>query len=151
MFSAGGSLKIGYASARSPGKEAAMRRLVPRLAGVSALTASAAGVALAAFAAIATLAPVASGRVEAAPLAAPAALHAATDRLALPEPAQFIYLGRPYCWYPYGWAGAGWYWCGYGTRAGLGWGGAYGWNGGAAPRSYGAVRIAPGYHFRRYR
>lgn len=81
----------------------------------------------------------------AAPAAAP--IRAAADALALAQPAQFIYLGRPYCWYPYGWAGAGWYWCGYGTRSGLGWGGAFGWNGWAIPRSYGATRIAP----RRYR
>jgi len=80
-----------------------------------------------------------------APAAAP--IRAAADALALAQPAQFIYLGRPYCWYPYGWAGAGWYWCGYGTRSGLGWGGAFGWNGWAIPRSYGATRIAP----RRYR
>jgi hypothetical protein len=165
MFSAFGTVKIGYACARSPGREQAMRRLVSRIAAVAALAASAAvaalaasaagaalaGAALTAFAAIATLGAGASGRAEAAPLAAPGALHAAIIRLALREQAQFIYLGRPYCWYPYGWAGAGWYWCGYGTRAGLGWGGAYGWNGWIAPRSYGAIRVAPGYRFRHYR
>jgi hypothetical protein len=128
-----------------------MRRLVSRIAAVAALAESAAGAALTVFAAIATLGAGASGRAEAAPLAAPGALHAAIIRLALREQAQFIYLGRPYCWYPYGWAGAGWYWCGYGTRAGLGWGGAYGWNGWIAPRSYGAIRVAPGYRFRHYR
>src|SRR5215472_13092968 len=63
-------------------------------------------------------AALASGRLLAAP-AAPGTLHAASNRLALFAPAQFMYLGRPYCWYPYGWAGAGWYWCGYGTRVGL--------------------------------
>jgi hypothetical protein len=112
-----------------------MCRLVLRLVTVAALTA---GTVLASL------------RVEAAPVAAPTALHAAIDRLALAERAQFIHLGRPYCWYPYGWAGPGWYWCGYGTRAGFGWGGTYGWNGWIAPRSYGAMRIAPGYRFRRY-
>ena len=76
-------------------------------------------------------------------------MHA--DGLALIEPAQFIHLGRPYCWYPYGWAGAGWYWCGYGTRAGVGWGGAYGWNGWVVPRSYRAAGVAPGYRLRRHR
>jgi hypothetical protein len=105
----------------------------------------------AAVAVLAASAALASGRVDAAPVAAPNLLRAAIDRLALAEPAQFIYLGRPYCWYPYGWAGPGWYWCGYGTRAGFGWGGAYGWNGWVAPRAYGAMRVAPGYRFRRYR
>ncbi len=109
-----------------------MRALVLRLASVAALTA---GMTLA------------SGWVEAMPLAAPEAMQA--DRLAAAEPAQFIYLGRPYCWYPYGWAGAGWYWCGYGTRAGFGWGGAHGWNGWVVPRSYRAAGIMPGYRFRR--
>jgi hypothetical protein len=95
-------------------------------------------------------AALASGRLLAAP-ATPGTLHVASNRLALFAPAQFMYLGRPYCWYPYGWAGAGWYWCGYGTRVGLGWGGAYGWNGWVAPRDYGAMHIPPGYRFRRYR
>src|SRR5258708_2822233 len=113
-----------------------MRRLALRFMAVAAL---AAGTELS------------SGPVEPAPLAAPIALHAAIDQLALAEPAQFIYSGRPYCWYPYGWAGPGWYWCGYGTRVGFGWGGTYGWNGWVAPRSYGAMRDAPGYRFRRYR
>jgi hypothetical protein len=89
----------------------------------------------------------ASGRSEAASIA-PHALRA--DRLALIQPAQFMYLGRPYCWYPYGWAGAGWYWCGYGTRTGIGWGGVYGWNGWVVPRGYRAMRAPPGYRFRRY-
>jgi hypothetical protein len=30
-----------------------------------------------------------------------------------------------------------------------GWGGAYGWNGWVAPRSYRAIRHVPGYRFRR--
>jgi hypothetical protein len=113
-----------------------MRRLLLRLLCMAAL---ATGSAL-----------VSSSHLEAAPVA-PAALGAAIGRLALSAPAQFMYLGRPYCWYPYGWAGPGWYWCGYGTRVGLGWGGAYGWNGWVAPRSYGAMRIPPGYRFRRFR
>ena len=112
-----------------------MRRLVLRLLCMTAL---------------ATGAAFATGPLEAVPVA-PAALHAAIERLALAAPAQFMYLGRPYCWYPYGWAGPGWYWCGYGTRVGVGWGGTYGWNGWVAPRSYGAMRIPPGYRFRRYR
>jgi hypothetical protein len=112
-----------------------MRRLVLRLVAVGAV---AAGLLV-------------DARVEAAPMAAPAALDGAVNQLTLAEPAQFIYLGRPYCWYPYGWAGPGWYWCGYGTRVGFGWGGGYGWNGWIAPRSYGAMRGDPGYRFRRYR
>jgi hypothetical protein len=111
-----------------------MRRLVLRLLGMAVVAAGAA---------------LASGHPEAAPVA-PAALHAANNELALSAPAQFMYLGRPYCWYPYGWSGPGWYWCGYGTRVGFGWGGAYGWNGWVAPRSYGAMRVPPGYRFRRY-
>jgi len=111
-----------------------MGKLVLRLASIAALAASA---------------TVASGCVEAAPIAAPNVID--SSRFALAQPAQFIYLGRPYCWYPYGWAGAGWYWCGYGTRAGFGWGGVYGWNGWVAPRGYRAARVAPGYRFRRYR
>jgi hypothetical protein len=45
------------------------------------------------------------------------------------EQAQFVFNGRPYCWYDDGWQGPGWYWCGYAYRTGLGWGGGYGWNG----------------------
>jgi hypothetical protein len=109
-----------------------MRKLVSCLATVAVMTAM----------------PV-SGRLAAAPVAAPRAIR--SNDLALVAPAQFIHLGQPYCWYPYGWAGAGWYWCGYGTQAGVGWGGGYGWNGWAVPRSYRAARAAPVHRFRRYR
>jgi hypothetical protein len=88
-------------------------------------------------------AALAGGRADAAP-AAPRAI--AID-FARAEPAQFVYRGRPYCWYPYGWAGAGWYWCGYGTYAGVGWGGSYGWNGWVVPRHYRAARVAHPYRF----
>ena len=91
----------------------------------------------------------ASGHGEAAPIFAPTATQTAIADLSLTARAQFIYLGKPYCWYRYGWAGPGWYWCGYGTRAGLGWGGAYGWNGWVAPRSARAIRYVPRYRFRR--
>ena len=50
----------------------------------------------------------------------------------------------------YGWAGPGWYLCGYGTRAGLGWGGGYGWNAWVLPRSYRARPAVPGYRYRHY-
>ena len=80
--------------------------------------------------------------------AAPAAPDVIAAPVALAEPAQFIYGGRPYCWYPYGWAGAGWYWCGYGTYVGVGWGGAYGWNSWVVPRHHRAARVAPPYRFR---
>ena len=85
----------------------------------------------------------------AAAVAAPQAIIAANDSLALADNVQFLYSGRPYCWYPYGWAGAGWYWCGYGTRYGFGWGGAYGWNGWVPPRTSRALR--PGLRFKRDR
>ena len=98
-----------------------MRKLASRRASVAALAA-------------ATI--LAGGHVEAVPIAAPHAVHA--DGLAVIEPAQFIHLDKPYCWYPYGWAGAGWYWCN-------------GWNGWVVPRSYRTARLAPGYRFRRYR
>ena len=100
------------------------------------------------IAALAASAMLAIPRVEAVPIAALRAVHA--DGLALTEPVQFIYLDKPYCWYPYGWSGAGWYWCGYGTRAGIGWGGLYGWNGWVVPRRYRTARLAPGYRFRRH-
>jgi hypothetical protein len=111
-------------SARTGG---AVRKLVLRLVTVAALGAALAG-----------------GRADAAPVA-PGAIAA---DLALAEPAQFIHRGKLYCWYPYGWAGAGWYWCGYGTYAGVGWGGSYGWNGWVVPRHYRAARVAPPYRFR---
>ncbi len=44
-------------------------------------------------------------------------------------PAQFVYLGHQYCWYPDGWKGGGFYWCGYAYRRGYGWGGPAGWRG----------------------
>jgi hypothetical protein len=110
-----------------------MRKLVLRLAIAAALAASA---------------TLASGPAEALPIAAPHAVR--TDGLAVTGPAQFIYLGKPYCWYPYGWAGAGWYWCGYGTHVGFGWGGGNGWNSWVLPRRYRTARLAPGYRFRRY-
>jgi hypothetical protein len=111
-----------------------MRKFVLRLAGIAVLAAAA---------------TLAGGGAEAMPVAAPRAVHA--GGLALTQPAQFFHLGKPYCWYRYGWSGAGWYWCGYGTRVGVGWGGAYGWNGWVVPRSYRAAGVAPGYRFRRYR
>jgi len=103
------------------------------------------GAQLAMLAMAAASAVFACGRSDAAPIS-PNLLHIEP----LTQPAQFMYLGRPYCWYPYGWAGAGWYWCGYGTRVGIGWGGVYGWNGWAVPRSYRAMRLPPGARFRRY-
>jgi hypothetical protein len=87
--------------------------------------------------------------VGAAPIAAPHALDGGA--LVLAQPAQFFHLGKPYCWYQYGWAGPAWYWCGYGTRIGLGWGGVYGWNGWVVPRSYRAARMGPGQRFRHRR
>ncbi len=91
-----------------------------------------------------------AARVEAAPPPASAAMRAAITGLSAVESAQFFYLGRPYCWYPYGWAGAGWYWCGYGTRTGIGWGGGQGWNNWVVPRTYRAYRHPPSFRWRRH-
>jgi hypothetical protein len=66
------------------------------------------------------------------------------------EPAQFIFGGREYCWYPDGWHGPGFYWCGYAWRRGFGWGGGEGWRGwhrgGPGPGFHG--RPGPGFHGR---
>jgi len=51
------------------------------------------------------------------------------DQLVPLENAEFIYNGRQYCWNEDGWRGPGWYWCGHADHEGVGWGGAYGWNG----------------------
>jgi hypothetical protein len=67
--------------------------------------------------------------LNASPMVAPGAIRAAADSLNMVERAQFIWLGRHYCWYDGGWRGPGWYWCGYESRRGLGWGGGYGWHG----------------------
>ena len=104
---------------------------------------------LATIAVLAAAATLASGPIEAMPLAAPRAVDA--GRPVLAQPVQFFHLGKPYCWYRYGWSGAGWYWCGYGTRVGVGWGGTYGWNGWVVPRSHRAAGVRPGYRSGRYR
>ncbi len=96
-------------------------------------------------AAAATFASVPS---EAAPIAAAGAVVEQQPNLI--ERAQYIYLGKPYCWYHYGWAGPGWYLCGYGTRKGLGWGGGYGWNAWELPRTYRALPTIPRYRYRHY-
>jgi len=90
----------------------------------------------------------ASAGVQAAPIAAELALLGRQPTVV--EQAQYIYLGKPYCWYQYGWAGPGWYWCGYGTRTGVGWGGAYGWNAWELPRGYRALPAVPRYRYRHY-
>jgi len=46
-----------------------------------------------------------------------------------------VFGGRRYCWDRGGWRGAGWYWCGYGARRGMGWGGGMGWHGWRAPNA----------------
>jgi hypothetical protein len=56
-------------------------------------------------------------------------LRPAADTLAVVDHVQFRYGGHRHCWYPGGWHGPGWYWCGYGHRHGLGWGGGEGWQG----------------------
>jgi hypothetical protein len=77
---------------------------------------------------------VAGGVLSASPahaalLGAPGALDAAVDELAVIHQAQNVYGGRRYCYYENGWSGPGWYWCGYGSRVGLGYGGPVGWRG----------------------
>jgi len=85
----------------------------------------------------------------AVPMSRTAATRAAAANVGVVELAQFLHQGQPYCWYPYGWAGAGWYWCGYGTRDGLGWGGGHGWNNWVVPRPYRNYRHPPPYRLRR--
>jgi hypothetical protein len=57
-----------------------------------------------------------------------AASHIATQLMPV-EKAQFFFGGRNFCFYPDGWHGPGFYWCGYGNRNGLGYGGPVGWHG----------------------
>jgi hypothetical protein len=96
---------------------------------------------------LAAAATFASVRLYAAPVAPMAAIR---EQPNLTVRTQYIYLGKPYCWYHYGWAGPGWYLCGYGTRAGLGWGGGYGWNAWVLPRTYRALPAVPRYRSRHY-
>lgn len=81
------------------------------------------------------------GTAAAAPLSNERPLGQAVTIHESVELAQFIYLGRNYCWYPDGWRGPGWYWCGYAWRTGFGWGGGYGWRGWR-----GGFRGGPGFH-----
>jgi len=67
-------------------------------------------------------------------------LNSAAGALSNVEKTQFLFGGRRHCWYGDGWHGAGWYWCGYRTRAGLGWGGAEGWNGWRTPERVRRIR-----------
>jgi len=82
----------------------------------------------------------AAGSAQAAPLsAAPGAIGAAAQSMSIVDSVQYVYGGRPHCWYPSGWKGPGWYVCGNRWRRGYGWGGPVGWNGWAAP----GVVVAP--------
>jgi len=105
-----------------------MRRLICKLATVSALAASAMMI---------------GGRAEAAALPGSDGLRAAIDTSALTENVQlYVFGGRNYCWYDWGWNGPGWYWCGYGARRGFGWGGGYGYRGwGGGRRGGGRVFV----------
>ena len=107
------------------------------------------GLTLAAVAVLAAGVMLANGRFALAAVAKPAAIQQAGGIPARADKAQYFYLDKPYCWYPYGWAGPGWYWCGYGTRVGIGWGGTYGWNGWAVPRIHRSTRHAPAHKFGR--
>ena len=64
----------------------------------------------------------AQGSAQAAPMAP------RDGELTLAAFPSYLFGGRNYCWYGNGWRGPGWYWCGYGARYGLGWGGPYGWH-----------------------
>jgi hypothetical protein len=68
------------------------------------------------------------------------------DQLLPLENVEFIYNGRQYCWHEDGWRGPGWYWCGRAYHEGVGWGGAYGWNGWLSLRGGGYYH---GEHYRR--
>jgi len=105
-----------------------MRRLICKLATVSALAASTMMI---------------GGRAEAAALPGSDGLRAAIDTSALTENVQlYVFGGRNYCWYDWGWNGPGWYWCGYGARRGFGWGGGYGYRGwGGGRRGGGRVFV----------
>ena len=84
----------------------------------------------------------AAGSAQAAPLsAAPGAIGAAAESMSIVDTVQYVYGGRPHCWYASGWKGPGWYVCCNRWRRGYGWGGQVGWNGWAAP---GVVVTAPG-------
>src|SRR5829696_3595747 len=104
-----------------------MRRLICKLATVSALAAS----------------TMIGGRAEAAALPGSDGLRAAIDTSALTGNVQlYVFGGRNYCWYDWGWNGPGWYWCGYGARRGFGWGGGYGYRGwGGGRRGGGRVFV----------
>ena len=103
------------------------------------------GLALAAGAAL----PLASS-AEAAVADGVVSSHMPSDQITPIEKAQYVWGGQNYCWYGDGWHGPGWYWCGYAYRAGLGWGGGYGWHGwrgGCAYRpGYGYHGAYRGYH-----
>jgi hypothetical protein len=61
------------------------------------------------------------GNTEAAVVAAPNDIPAATNTLDAVQNVQVFYWhGRRYCWYDDGWNGPGWYWCGYAWRWNLG-------------------------------
>lgn len=75
-----------------------------------------------------TGAPFMGASVRAASIVAPGAIRAAADSLNVVESVQFFWLGHDYCWFDDGWNGPGWYWCDYGGRVGVGWGGGYGWH-----------------------
>jgi hypothetical protein len=79
-----------------------------------------------AIVAVATGSIALNSRAEAAPVGG---LRAVADDIATVENVQFLFEGHRHCWYLDGWHGPGWYWCGYRTRAGLGWGGPEGWQG----------------------
>jgi hypothetical protein len=96
-----------------------------------------------AAAALLVTATMASTRADAFGPGGAASLAGSADSVALTESVQFLYGGRRHCWYPDGWNGPGWYWCGYGVRRGLGWGGGEGFQGWSYGVRRGPVMVAP--------
>ena len=70
-----------------------------------------------------------AGASHALPVNSDGGLKPAIEAIDMTEQAAYIIDGRAYCFYYDGWQGPGWYRCGYAWRRGLGWGGAYGWQG----------------------
>jgi hypothetical protein len=81
------------------------------------------------FSAAALAFTLSAGASHALPVNSGGGLKLAIEANDLTEQAAYIIDGRPYCFYFDGWQGPGWYRCGYSWRRGLGWGGAYGWQG----------------------
>jgi hypothetical protein len=83
----------------------------------------------------------ATKRADAAPFGDPSGMRTAAGEIDVVDTVQYLYGGRRYCWIEDGWNGPGWYWCGYGARVGLGWGGPVGWSVARGWRGGGVGRV----------